>query len=108
MRLNINKARGTWWTISAIIILIGMISMVISSLNPSIKAPLRPSLDFIGGTRLQLVRDCSKPGNCDQPIDINARKHSQPNSVSISKMLSVKRLALSTRKKIKMTPLVQL
>jgi preprotein translocase subunit SecF len=45
--------------------------MVISSLNPDIKAPLRPSLDFIGGTRLQLVRDCGKIGNCDQPIDIN-------------------------------------
>jgi preprotein translocase subunit SecF len=45
--------------------------MVISSLNPNIKAPLRPSLDFIGGTRLQLVRDCGKIGNCDQPIDIN-------------------------------------
>jgi len=71
MRLDINKARGTWWTISAAIILSGIISMVISSLNPSIKAPLRPSLDFIGGTRLQFVRDCGKPGNCDQPIDIN-------------------------------------
>ena len=71
MKLNINKARGTWWTISAIIILSGIISMVISSLNPNIKAPLRPSLDFIGGTRLQLVRDCGKIGNCDQPIDIN-------------------------------------
>jgi preprotein translocase subunit SecF len=71
MRLDINKARGTWWTISAVIILVGIISMVISTLNPSIKAPLRPSLDFIGGTRLQFVRDCDKPGNCDQPIDIN-------------------------------------
>ena len=71
MRLEINKARGTWWTISAVIILVGIISMVISTLNPSIKAPLRPSLDFIGGTRLQFVRDCDKPGNCDQPIDIN-------------------------------------
>jgi preprotein translocase subunit SecF len=71
MRLDINKARGTWWTISCVIILSGIISMVISSLNPDIKAPLRPSLDFIGGTRLQLVRDCGKIGNCDQPIDIN-------------------------------------
>ncbi|MBE9258053.1 protein translocase subunit SecF [Dolichospermum sp. LEGE 00246] len=71
MRLNINKARRTWWTISGVIILVGIISMVISTLNPSIKAPLRPSLDFIGGTRLQFVRDCDKPGNCDQPIDIN-------------------------------------
>ncbi len=71
MRLDINKARRTWWTISAVIILVGIISMVISTLNPNIKAPLRPSLDFIGGTRLQFVRDCEKPGNCDQPIDIN-------------------------------------
>ncbi|BAZ87521.1 protein translocase subunit SecF [Dolichospermum compactum] len=71
MRLSINKSRGLWWTISSIIILVGIISMVISSLNPNIKAPLRPSLDFIGGTRLQFVRDCGKPGNCDQPIDIN-------------------------------------
>jgi preprotein translocase subunit SecF len=71
MKLHINKARGTWWTISAVIILSGIISMVISYLNPSINAPLRPSLDFIGGTRLQFVRDCEKPGNCDQPIDIN-------------------------------------
>ncbi|MFM9161131.1 MAG: protein translocase subunit SecF [Dolichospermum sp.] len=71
MRLDINKARGTWWTISCVIILSGIISMVISSLNPNIKAPLRPSLDFIGGTRLQLVRDCGKIGNCDQHIDIN-------------------------------------
>jgi preprotein translocase subunit SecF len=71
MKLHINKARGLWWTISAVIILSGIISMVISYLNPSIKAPLRPGLDFIGGTRLQFVRDCEKPGNCDQPIDIN-------------------------------------
>lgn len=71
MTLHINKARSTWWTISAAIILSGIISMVISWQNPNIKAPLRPSLDFIGGTRLQLVRDCSQPGNCDKPIDIN-------------------------------------
>lgn len=71
MTLRINKARSLWWTISAAVILSGIISMVISWQNPSIKAPLRPGLDFIGGTRLQLVRDCNKPGNCDQPIDIN-------------------------------------
>ncbi|GCL39787.1 protein-export membrane protein SecF [Sphaerospermopsis reniformis] len=71
MTLRINKARSLWWAISAAVILSGIISMVISWQNPNIKAPLRPGLDFIGGTRLQLVRDCSQPGNCDQPIDIN-------------------------------------
>jgi preprotein translocase subunit SecF len=71
MKLSINKSRSLWWTVSATIIIIGIIAMIISWQNPQIRAPLRPGLDFIGGTRLQLVRDCTKPGNCDQPIDIN-------------------------------------
>lgn len=71
MKLSINKSRSLWWAVSGAIILAGIISMVISWQNPNIKAPLRPSLDFVGGTRLQFERDCTKPGNCDQPIDIN-------------------------------------
>ena len=72
MKLSINKSRSLWWSISAAIILAGIISMVISWQQPSIRSPLRPGLDFIGGTRLQFVRDCTKAGNCDKPIDINA------------------------------------
>jgi preprotein translocase subunit SecF len=72
MKLSINKSRSLWWTVSCVIILSGIISMVISWQTPGIKAPLRPSLDFIGGTRLQFERDCTKPGNCDKPIDITA------------------------------------
>ncbi len=34
-------------------------------------APLKPSLDFVGGTRLQLARDCSDVANCTDPIDIS-------------------------------------
>ncbi|MFN6461238.1 MAG: protein translocase subunit SecF [Nostoc sp. DedVER02] len=72
MKLSINKSRSLWWAISAAIILAGIISMVISWQQPNIHSPLRPGLDFIGGTRLQFVRDCTKPGNCDKPININA------------------------------------
>ncbi|WP_417040308.1 protein translocase subunit SecF [Cylindrospermopsis raciborskii] len=71
MRLHVNKWRNIWWVFSSVIIISGIISMVISWQIPTIKAPLRPGLDFIGGTRLQLVRDCKQPGNCNQPIDIN-------------------------------------
>lgn len=71
MKLNINKSRSLWWAISCAFILAGIISMAISWQNPNIKAPLRPSLDFVGGTRLQLERDCTIPNNCDKPIDIN-------------------------------------
>ncbi|MBU6346174.1 MAG: protein translocase subunit SecF [Cyanobacteria bacterium REEB494] len=71
MRLHVNKWRNIWWVVSLVIIISGIISMVISWQTPTIKAPLRPGLDFIGGTRLQLVRDCKQPNNCDRPIDIN-------------------------------------
>jgi preprotein translocase subunit SecF len=69
MKINVNKSRSLWWSISGAIILAGIISMVISW--QQIGAPLRPSLDFIGGTRLQFERDCSLPNNCDRPIDLN-------------------------------------
>jgi preprotein translocase subunit SecF len=68
MKLNVIKKRSLWWTISAAVILAGIISMVIST--ATLGSPLRLGLDFVGGTRLQYELDCSKPGNCDKPIDI--------------------------------------
>ncbi len=70
MKLNVIKQRSLWWTISSGIILAGIVSMVISTIQ--LGSPLRLGLDFVGGTRLQLERDCTKPGNCDKPIDIVA------------------------------------
>lgn len=70
MKLQVIKQRNLWWFISAAIILAGIVSMVISW--QTIGAPLRPSLDFVGGTRLQFELDCSKPGNCDKPIETSA------------------------------------
>jgi preprotein translocase subunit SecF len=72
MRLKIIKQRGLWWSISAAVVLAGMVAMGISWTRPDIGAPLRPSLDFVGGTRLQLERDCNKPNNCDGAIDLAA------------------------------------
>lgn len=66
MKLNIIKWRGLWLSISAIAAIISIVAMVISF--NMFNAPLRPSLDFIGGTRLQLELDCSVPNNCDQPL----------------------------------------
>lgn len=69
MKLSVNKQRSLWWIISSAIILIGIISMAISWQR--IGTPLRPGLDFIGGTRLQFERDCTQPSNCAEPININ-------------------------------------
>jgi preprotein translocase subunit SecF len=70
MKLNVIKQRSLWWTVSSAFILAGIISMVIST--ATLRSPLRLGLDFVGGTRLQFELDCSKPGNCDKPIDITA------------------------------------
>jgi preprotein translocase subunit SecF len=70
LKLNVIKQRSLWWTISCAIILAGLVAMAISWTNPEIRAPLRPSLDFVGGTRLQFDLDCTaQPQNCQQPID---------------------------------------
>lgn len=70
MRLVLSKQRKLWWTVSVVVILTGLVAMVISWFT--IQAPLRPGLDFVGGTRIQLERDCSNPDACTKPIEIEA------------------------------------
>lgn len=69
MKISVNKSRTLWWSISGAIILAGIISMLVSW--QQIGAPLRPSLDFVGGTRLQFERDCTLPNNCDEPVNLD-------------------------------------
>lgn len=70
MKLNVIKRQSLWWSISLLIILSGLVAMAISWTRPDIRAPLRPSLDFVGGTRIQFELDCTQPNNCDQPINV--------------------------------------
>jgi preprotein translocase subunit SecF len=70
MKLAVIKQRKIWWTASLAIILAGIAAMIVSWTQ--FHAPLRPSLDFIGGTKLQYELDCGNPQNCSKPIDINA------------------------------------
>ncbi|MBN3922991.1 protein translocase subunit SecF [Nostoc sp. NMS4] len=69
MKFSVIKRRRLWWTISATLIVISIVAMVISW--QQLGAPLRPSLDFVGGTRLQFERDCTQPNTCNQPINIS-------------------------------------
>ncbi|WP_416667252.1 protein translocase subunit SecF [Egbenema bharatensis] len=87
MKLHIIRKRSLWWTISALAILSGIVAMFISW--QQIGTPLRPSLDFVGGTRIQLELDCTQPNNCDEPItpgavrDVLARQGLEGSSIQI-------------------------
>ena len=64
--INVVKKSGLWWGISGLAIIASIAAMVISF--TSLNAPIRPGLDFVGGTRLQLEKDCSV-ADCDRPIE---------------------------------------
>ncbi len=67
MKLQVIKQRNIWWAISAAIVLAGIVGMLISL--QQYKAPLRPGLDFVGGTRLQIELACVQTNTCTNPID---------------------------------------
>ena len=67
MKIQVIKQRTLWWTISAAIIVVGLLAMLVSW--QQFGAPLRPSLDFVGGTRLQLELACAATDSCEGPID---------------------------------------
>jgi preprotein translocase subunit SecF len=68
MNLPINQKRNLWWSLSALVIGLGIVAMAISW--QQLGAPLRPSLDFVGGTRLQLTHACTLSDSCTEDISL--------------------------------------
>ena len=59
-RINLCRQRKKIWLISGIVSLISLFGFVLSWVNPQINSPLKPGLDFTGGTQLQLERQCNE------------------------------------------------
>jgi preprotein translocase subunit SecF len=71
MRLNVIKQRKMWWGLSIGLTVAGFIAMAVSW--SQIGMPLRPSLDFVGGTRIQLAFDCDKT-DCSKPVNLDGAR----------------------------------
>ena len=67
-RFNVTQQTALWWSLSGVAIASSLIAMFISW--QQFHALIRPGLDFVGGTRIQIELDCTKPHNCDRPIDL--------------------------------------
>ena len=58
LRWSLSSMRRRVWLISAAVVVVSLIGLLLSWLDPAIRAPLRPGLDFTGGTQIQLERQC--------------------------------------------------
>jgi preprotein translocase subunit SecF len=58
-RFRINRPRRLAWLGSGLACGLSLLGLALCWLNPAIGAPLRPGLDFTGGTQVQVERDCS-------------------------------------------------
>ena len=56
--LQLSRSRRRVWWISLVLVAFSITGLALSWTNPSIQAPLRPGLDFTGGTQIQLERRC--------------------------------------------------
>ena len=69
-RLALCRRRGLVWMVSATLLLLSLLGLALSWLNPVIKLPLRLGLDFTGGTQIQLERACSDICNALSPYQV--------------------------------------
>jgi preprotein translocase subunit SecF len=72
-RFRINRHRWLAWISSGLACLLSLLGLVLCWLHPSIRSPLKPGLDFTGGTQIQVVRACganraSDPAAACSPI----------------------------------------
>ena len=58
LRWSLSSMRQRVWLISAAVVVVSLVGLLLSWLDPAIRAPLRPGLDFTGGTQIQLERNC--------------------------------------------------
>jgi preprotein translocase subunit SecF len=65
-RFRINRHRWLAWIGSGLACLLSVIGLVLCWLQPSIQSPLKPGLDFTGGSQIQVVRSCGG-GSQSQP-----------------------------------------
>ncbi|MFM7634252.1 MAG: protein translocase subunit SecF [Cyanobacteriota bacterium] len=61
--LRINRHRLLAWWASGLAVLLSLLGLLVCWLNPAIGLPLKPGLDFTGGTQIQVQRQCA-PGSC--------------------------------------------
>ena len=64
-RFRISRHRWLAWISSGLACFLSVLGMVLCWLHPSIRSPLKPGLDFTGGTQIQVLRACGANRSSD-------------------------------------------
>ncbi|MBM5824302.1 MAG: protein translocase subunit SecF [Cyanobacteria bacterium M_surface_10_m2_119] len=80
LQLRVNRHSRLLWSLSAVALVLSVVGLAASWLSPAIGAPLRPGLDFTGGTQIELSRTCA--GSC-APLTV-AQLESAAREVSLA------------------------
>ncbi|MFM8935798.1 MAG: protein translocase subunit SecF [Vulcanococcus sp.] len=72
-RFRISRHRRLAWWGSGLACLLSVLGLLLCWLNPAIGAPLRPGLDFTGGTQIQLERSCGASCPPITPVQVQRR-----------------------------------
>ena len=71
LKLRICSNRKTIWIISALAVILSLLAFVLSFLRTDIRSPLKPGLDFTGGTQIKLERKCTNKCKSINSFQIN-------------------------------------
>jgi len=96
LRFPLSRQRRNVWMISGFVLIFSALGLILSWTNPQIRSPLRPGLDFTGGTQIQLERDCGSSCPTIKAIDIQQKLGSltlTPDDSSDKRAQSVPNLA---------------
>ena len=58
LRWSLSSMRRRIWLVSAAVVLVSLTGLLLCWMDPYVGFPLRPGLDFTGGTQIQLERNC--------------------------------------------------
>jgi preprotein translocase subunit SecF len=72
-RFRITRHRRLAWVGSGLACLLSLLGLLLCWINPEIGTPLRPGLDFTGGTQIQLERVCPGPCSPLSPDELQRR-----------------------------------
>ncbi len=69
--INLSKHRNKVWILSSFAIILSLAGFITSWLNPTVRFPLRPGLDFTGGTQIKLERKCLNKCTSLSSLELN-------------------------------------